>query len=66
MAASNITPVLLELGGKSPNIVFGDAVLPNAVNGCIAGIFAASGQTCIAGSRLFLHERVHESLWNVW
>lgn len=60
MAASNVTPVLLELGGKSPNIVFGDAVLANAVNGCIAGIFAASGQTCIAGSRLFLHERVHD------
>jgi aldehyde dehydrogenase (NAD+) len=60
MAAGNITPVLLELGGKSPNIVFSDAVLPNAVNGCIAGIFAASGQTCIAGSRLFLHEKVHD------
>ena len=59
-AAGNITPVLLELGGKSPNIVFDDAVIPNAVNGCIAGIFAASGQTCIAGSRLFLHEKVHD------
>src|SRR5918992_383765 len=63
MAASNITPVLLELGGKSPNIVFSDAVLPNAVNGCIAGIFAASGQTCIAGSRLFLHERVQNDMY---
>jgi len=60
MAAANLTPSLMELGGKSPNIVFEDAVVPNAVNGCIAGIFAASGQTCIAGSRLFLHERVHD------
>lgn len=60
LASSNITPVLLELGGKSPNIVFDDATIANAVNGCIAGIFAASGQTCIAGSRLFLHAKVHD------
>lgn len=53
--------MILELGGKSPNIVFDDATIPNAVNGCIAGIFAASGQTCIAGSRLFLHAKVHEA-----
>ena len=59
MAAGNITPVLMELGGKSPNIVFDDAVIPNAVNGCIAGIFAAGGQTCLAGSRLLLHEKIH-------
>jgi acyl-CoA reductase-like NAD-dependent aldehyde dehydrogenase len=55
LAASHITPVLLELGGESPNIIFDDATMPNAVNGCIAGIFAASGQTCIAGSQRFLH-----------
>ena len=61
LAASNITPMLLELGGKSPNIIFDDATIPNAVNGCIAGIFAASGQTCIAGSRLFLHAKVHDA-----
>ncbi len=61
VAAGNITPVLMELGGKSPNIVFDDAVIPNAVNGCIAGIFAASGQTCLAGSRLFLHEKIHDA-----
>jgi aldehyde dehydrogenase (NAD+) len=59
-AAANITPVLMELGGKSPNIVFDDAVIPNAVNGCIAGIFAAGGQTCLAGSRLFLHESIYD------
>ena len=60
LAAGNITPCILELGGKSPNIIFADAVVPDAVNGCVAGIFASSGQTCIAGSRLFLHEKVHD------
>ena len=60
LAAANLTPALLELGGKSPNIVFADASIPNAVNGCIAGIFAASGQTCLAGSRLFLHDKIHD------
>jgi acyl-CoA reductase-like NAD-dependent aldehyde dehydrogenase len=60
MASNNLTKTLLELGGKSPNIVFDDAVIPNAVNGCIAGIFAASGQTCVAGSRLMLHEKIHD------
>jgi (Z)-2-((N-methylformamido)methylene)-5-hydroxybutyrolactone dehydrogenase len=60
LASASITPVLLELGGKSPNIVFGDATVADAVNGTIAGIFAASGQTCLAGSRLFLHESVYD------
>jgi aldehyde dehydrogenase (NAD+) len=60
LAAGNTTPLLLELGGKSPNIVFEDAVIPDAVNGCIAGIFAAAGQTCLAGSRLLLQEKVHD------
>ena len=60
LAATNLTPTLLELGGKSPNIVFADASIPDAVNGCIAGIFAASGQTCLAGSRLFLHEKIYD------
>jgi acyl-CoA reductase-like NAD-dependent aldehyde dehydrogenase len=50
----------MELGGKSPNIVFDDCVLDNAVNGAIGGIFAASGQTCIAGSRLLVRETVHD------
>jgi aldehyde dehydrogenase (NAD+) len=57
-AADNIVPSTLELGGKSPNIVFPDADIENAVTGAIKGIFAASGQTCIAGSRLFLHEEI--------
>ena len=51
-AARSIKPVTLELGGKSANIVFDDAILDDAVKGVISGIFAATGQTCIAGSRL--------------
>lgn len=60
--ANNLARLTLELGGKSPNIVFEDADLDAATNGVIAGIFAASGQTCIAGARLLVHERVHDEL----
>ncbi|HEX2548718.1 MAG TPA: aldehyde dehydrogenase [Gammaproteobacteria bacterium] len=59
-AAKHIKKVSVELGGKSPNIVFNDANLDNAVKGAISGIFAASGQTCIAGSRLLLEESIHD------
>jgi len=59
-AARDLKPVALELGGKSPNIVFADADLKAAVVGAIAGIFAASGQTCIAGSRLLLERSIHD------
>jgi aldehyde dehydrogenase (NAD+) len=59
-AAREFKHVALELGGKSPNIVFEDADLEAAVVGAIAGIFAASGQTCIAGSRLLLHRSIHD------
>lgn len=59
-AGAGIKTVSLELGGKSPNIVFADADLDNAVKGAIAGIFAASGQTCIAGSRLLLEESIYK------
>lgn len=59
-AARNLVPVTLELGGKSPNIVFADADLDRAVDGAIAGIFAAGGQTCIAGSRLLVQDSVAE------
>jgi len=62
LAAENLTPVSLELGGKSPNIVFEDADLDNAVRGVMAGIFAASGQTCIAGSRLLVQESVADEV----
>ena len=61
-AAGHLAKVSLELGGKSPNVVFDDADLEAASNGVIAGIFAATGQTCMAGSRLFVHERVHDEL----
>ncbi|MGA9278255.1 aldehyde dehydrogenase [Ilumatobacter sp.] len=54
-AAENLTPATLELGGKSPQIVFADADPEAATNGLLAGIFAASGQTCVAGSRAYLH-----------
>ena len=59
-AAKGLKRVSLELGGKSPNIVFEDADLDNAVKGAISGIFAASGQTCIAGSRLLVQRSIHD------
>ncbi|MHB1217194.1 MAG: aldehyde dehydrogenase [Alphaproteobacteria bacterium] len=58
-AASRLKRVTLELGGKSPNIVFADADMDNAVKGAISGIFAATGQTCVAGSRLLVQESIH-------
>lgn len=61
-AADHLAKVTLELGGKSPNIVFADADIEAAANGVIAGIFAATGQTCIAGSRLLVAESVHDEL----
>ncbi|WP_135506180.1 aldehyde dehydrogenase [Roseovarius aestuariivivens] len=57
-SANNFAQVSLELGGKSPFIVFADADLESAVNGSVAGIFGASGQSCVAGSRLIVHEDV--------
>ena len=61
-AADHLARVSLELGGKSPNIVFDDADLEATNNGVVSGIFAATGQTCIAGSRLFVQERAHDQL----
>jgi acyl-CoA reductase-like NAD-dependent aldehyde dehydrogenase len=61
-AAANVNRVTLELGGKSPQIVFPDADLDAAANGLIAGVFAATGQTCMAGSRLIVHADVHDAL----
>ena len=60
-AARTFKRVSLELGGKSPNIVFADANMEDAVNGAVSGIFAATGQTCIAGSRLLLQESIHDA-----
>ncbi|MBW7837528.1 MAG: aldehyde dehydrogenase [Sphingomonadales bacterium] len=59
-AARGLKDMVLELGGKSPNIVFDDAIIDNAVKGAIAGIFAASGQTCIAGSRLLVQDSIYD------
>lgn len=54
----NLKRLTCELGGKSPNIVFDDAEIDNALRGAMAGVFVAAGQTCVAGSRLLLHERI--------
>jgi len=61
VAAQRLVPVTLELGGKSANIVFGDADLEAAEAGVLAGIFAAAGQTCVAGSRALIHTSVFDS-----
>jgi aldehyde dehydrogenase (NAD+) len=61
-AAEGVKPAILELGGKSANIVFPDAGVDSAVNGIIAGIFAAAGQTCLAGSRLLAHEKIADEI----
>jgi aldehyde dehydrogenase (NAD+) len=61
-AGANLADVALELGGKSANIVFADADLEAATNGLIAGIFAAGGQTCIAGSRALIHESIYDEV----
>jgi aldehyde dehydrogenase (NAD+) len=57
-ATANVNRVTLELGGKSAHVVFPDADLDAAANGVIAGVFAATGQTCMAGSRLLVHADV--------
>jgi (Z)-2-((N-methylformamido)methylene)-5-hydroxybutyrolactone dehydrogenase len=59
-AARGLKRVTLELGGKSPNIVFADANLDNAVKGAVSGIFSATGQTCVAGSRLLVEKSIHD------
>lgn len=60
--AAGLKAVTLELGGKSANIVFTDANLESAINGAVSGIFAATGQTCIAGSRLLVQRSVHDQV----
>jgi len=61
-AATNLISCMLELGGKSPHVIFDDADLERAVNGVVAGVFAAAGQTCVAGSRCFIHARVYQDV----
>ena len=60
-STNNFAQVSLELGGKSPIIVFDDANLESAVNGAISGIFGATGQSCVAGSRLLLQETIADA-----
>ncbi len=59
-AMERLVPVSLELGGKSPQILFPDADLENAINGVVKGIFAATGQTCLAGSRVLVHVSIQD------
>jgi len=63
-AGRKLIPVTLELGGKSPNIIFEDANLEHATVGALAGIFGATGQTCVAGSRLLVQRSVHDRVVN--
>jgi len=62
MAADNVVPVVMELGGKSPNIVFADADLDLAAQGAANAIFQNAGQTCSAGSRLLVERKAHDEL----
>ena len=61
-AAGRVAPTVLELGGKSANIVFEDANIDQAIAGLLAGIFAAAGQTCIAGSRALVHKSIIDAV----
>ena len=60
LAAASFKKVVLELGGKSPNIVFDDADIDAAIRGAIVGIYTSSGQSCISGSRLLLQEGIYD------
>jgi len=60
-ASKNLKPISLELGGKSPNIVFDDANIENAVNGSMFGIFFAQGQVCASGTRLFVQDGIYDT-----
>jgi aldehyde dehydrogenase (NAD+) len=62
VAGANLKPVTMELGGKSPNIVFDDADFDRALTGALAGIFGATGQTCIAGSRLLVQRGIYDRM----
>lgn len=61
-ASAGVVPTTLELGGKSPQVVFADCDLDNAVNGILSGIFLSNGQTCVAGSRLIAEASIKEAL----
>ena len=60
-AGRNLSAVSVELGGKSPNVIFESANVDNAINGVMKGIFASTGQVCMAGSRVLVHESIHDA-----
>ncbi|RLK07564.1 aldehyde dehydrogenase family protein [Ruegeria conchae] len=61
-AAGQVVPTTLELGGKSPQVVFADCDLDSAINGVMSGIFLSNGQTCVAGSRLIVEARIKDAM----
>lgn len=61
-AADNLIPVVLELGGKSPQLIFADADLPSAVEGVLSGVYGACGQLCIAGSRVYVEACAYDDV----
>ncbi|MFP3830808.1 aldehyde dehydrogenase family protein, partial [Pseudomonas sp. SIMBA_021] len=61
-SAGNMKKVTLELGGKSPNIIFPDADLDKAIEAAAVGFCRNSGQICSAGTRLFVHESLHDEV----
>lgn len=63
-AGSNLASVVSELGGKAPMIIFDDADLEQAINGCAFATFVATGQTCIMGARLIIHESIYDKFIN--
>ena len=65
-AAANLVPCQMELGGKSPHVVFGDVNIERAVNGVVAGVFAAAGQTCVAGSRCFVEANIYDQFMDAF
>jgi aldehyde dehydrogenase (NAD+)/betaine-aldehyde dehydrogenase len=65
-AAANVKKISLELGGKSPNIIFADANLQGAVMGSLFGIYLNAGQVCQAGSRVLVEESVHDQFVNMF
>lgn len=63
-ASKNFTPVGLELGGKSPNIIFADARIDPSVFQAVFGVFALTGQACVAGSRTYVEENIFDEFVN--
>jgi acyl-CoA reductase-like NAD-dependent aldehyde dehydrogenase len=59
-ASKNVKPIIMELGGKSPQIIFKDADLTLSVNGVVSGIFPVSGHSCISGSRILVHKDIKD------